>query len=502
MVFTLQAFLYLGKKTGWPAWTQSGSSSGPSFPSITSRDYYSVLNSPISHVPLPPPHFNFGMTWLELDDKALLESYAVLQEGILYDVFSQKCSAAWQRAPAQRLTVAIFLAVRWQMTGLTSCCHKGTYGPPLLPRGLRLQAKHLWVEVKLSWNVLSDRMYTIPTGKWREQLYEVLFNKAARGKPQSLWRESIPWTCPQRSPGMVGAQCQAWMLYYKCQCAPLAPDIKSLLHAFRQGRGYSCGVDAYFDHCGKRWQTREGTYELKRRRLLPDVRDPPEQEDAAVDMNGHLTLYMDGMEDYFMVEEMIWGDERGASCFTLFCESSLAVFCLLVFFGVCFVCFLSVLLVKTLAFNSRFTFLCEFLVVDRPCLVLARQCRKMGNCIVFAFPTLHGGLICPKTFQLGKQAILNQNDTTDCLNPTGLGDKADFLCEFADSPKIYLISETQWLNKVFVKKPEHKTSKSKLSFWCSSKTKNQKITQAEHHLPLSGGVAIVTSHPIRCMNHW
>ena len=130
------------KKPGWPAWTQSGSSSGPSFPSITSRDYYSVLNSPISHVPLPPPHFYFGMTWLELDDKALLESYAVLQEGILCDVFSQKCSAAWQGAPGQRLTVAIILAVRWQMTGLT-CCHKGTYGPPLLPRGLRLQAKHL-----------------------------------------------------------------------------------------------------------------------------------------------------------------------------------------------------------------------------------------------------------------------------------------------------------------------------------------------------------------------
>ena len=31
--------------------------------------------------------------WLELDDKALLDSYTVLQEGILCDVFSQKCSA-------------------------------------------------------------------------------------------------------------------------------------------------------------------------------------------------------------------------------------------------------------------------------------------------------------------------------------------------------------------------------------------------------------------------
>ena len=65
--------------------------------------------------------------WLELDDKALLDSYTVLQEGILCDVFSQKCSAAWQGAPGQRLTVKV------QMAGLTSCCRKRTYGPPLQP---------------------------------------------------------------------------------------------------------------------------------------------------------------------------------------------------------------------------------------------------------------------------------------------------------------------------------------------------------------------------------
>ena len=43
--------------------------------------------------------------WLELDDKALLDSYTVLQ-------FSQKCSAAWQGAPGERLTVAIMLPGR------------------------------------------------------------------------------------------------------------------------------------------------------------------------------------------------------------------------------------------------------------------------------------------------------------------------------------------------------------------------------------------------------
>ena len=42
--------------------------------------------------------------------------------------------------------------------------------------------------------------------------------------------------------------------------------------------------DAFVEHCAKRWQTREGTYQLKRRRLKPDVRDPPEDISADVDM--------------------------------------------------------------------------------------------------------------------------------------------------------------------------------------------------------------------------
>ena len=74
--------------------------------------------------------------WLELDDKALLDSYTVLQEGILCDVFSQKCSAAWQGARGERLTVPLpscCRAVKMRMTGSISCCRKRTYGPPLQP---------------------------------------------------------------------------------------------------------------------------------------------------------------------------------------------------------------------------------------------------------------------------------------------------------------------------------------------------------------------------------
>ena len=48
-------------------------------------------------------------------------------------------------------------------------------------------------------------------------------------------------------------------------------------------------VDAFMENCAKRWQTKEGTYQLKRRRLKPDKRDPPENDlSADVDLWFHL----------------------------------------------------------------------------------------------------------------------------------------------------------------------------------------------------------------------
>eukprot|EP00434_Breviolum_minutum_P025272 symbB.v1.2.022328.t1/scaffold1974.1/size94090/4 len=251
---------------------------------------------------MPVLNVSSRVTWLELDDKALLESYAVLQEGILCDVFSQKCSAAWQGAPGQRLTVAIMLPGRQLADDwLDFMLSQKNLWPTFTTRGAltevitektfrkercRLQAKHLWMEVKLSWNVLSDRMYTVaPTGKSREQPYALLFNKAARGSQKNPYEDAAYRGPAHKEVQAWWEQCQEWMLYYKCQCAPLVQDIKGFLHAFRgKEEDARAEVDAYMEYCAKRWQTREGTYQLKRRRLLPDVRDPPEQEDAEVDM--------------------------------------------------------------------------------------------------------------------------------------------------------------------------------------------------------------------------
>ena len=67
-------------------------------------------------------------------------------------------------------------------------------------------------------------------------------------------------------------------VYFKGQNAPLVLDLHGLIQAFRgKEESARAEVEAFMEHCAKRWQTKEGTYQLKRRRLLPDVRDPPEQ---------------------------------------------------------------------------------------------------------------------------------------------------------------------------------------------------------------------------------
>ena len=102
---------------------------------------------------------------LERGDKALLDSYEVLQEGILCDVFSQKCSAAWQDARGERLTVGVMFPGRQDADDwLNFMLSQSTVTEEITAQVFskerrRLQVQHLWMEVKLRWGVLVDRMY-------------------------------------------------------------------------------------------------------------------------------------------------------------------------------------------------------------------------------------------------------------------------------------------------------------------------------------------------------
>ena len=298
--------------------------------------------------------------WLELDDKALLDSYTVLQEGILCDVFSQKCSAAWQGAPGQRLTVAIMLPGRQEADDwLNFMLSQKNLWPTFTTRGTlteeiseqtfrkerrTLQAKHLWMEVKLRWNVLADRMYTkAPTGKSREQLNALLFDKAARGSQKNPYEEKA-----YRGPALKAVQawweqCKDWMQYFKGQSAPMVLDLHGLLQAFRcKEEGARAEVEAFMEHCAKRWQTKEGTYQLKRRRLLPDVRDPPEQGNADIDMQDIWTLHgwLGGLLHGGRDALRGWEGARGVTLFHMILRIFTGrgvLFCL--FAGVLFGCF-------------------------------------------------------------------------------------------------------------------------------------------------------------------
>ena len=233
--------------------------------------------------------------WLELDDKALLESYGVLQEGILCDVYSQKFSAAWQGARGERLTVGIMLPGRQDADDwLNFMLSQKNLWPTFTTRGTlaeeisaqvfskerrRLQAQHLWREVKLRWGVLLHRMYVnAPTGKSKEEFDALLFDKAARRNRTDPYDEKR-----YRGAGIEEVKawwktCQDWMAQFKKQSVPFVYDFKTLLKALSdKDTAAQSEVDAFMENFAKRWQTREGTYQLKRRRL-PDVRDAPEYQ--------------------------------------------------------------------------------------------------------------------------------------------------------------------------------------------------------------------------------
>ena len=78
---------------------------------------------------------------------ALLDSYEELQEGILCDVFSQKCSAAWQDARGERL-VGYLHNARYSYGGNLRQVSK---------ERRRVQAQHLWMVVNLTYITTSSR---------------------------------------------------------------------------------------------------------------------------------------------------------------------------------------------------------------------------------------------------------------------------------------------------------------------------------------------------------
>ena len=101
----------------------------------------------------------------------------------------------------------------------------------------RLQAKHLWMDIKITWNSLFTRMYTeAPTGMSREQLYDLLFNRATKGNQRNPYEEKAYSGPDYNVVRGKWKQSQWWMWHYKDQRAPEVLDINGL-HTCIQGQG-------------------------------------------------------------------------------------------------------------------------------------------------------------------------------------------------------------------------------------------------------------------------
>ena len=78
--------------------------------------------------------------------------------------------------------------------------------------------------------------------------------------------------------------CTDWMTRYTTHSQPFMYDIKKLWKTLSDKETITRSeVDTFMENSAKRKQTREGTHQLKRRRL-PDVRDSSEHPGADIDM--------------------------------------------------------------------------------------------------------------------------------------------------------------------------------------------------------------------------
>ena len=89
------------------------------------------------------------------------------------------------------------------------------------------------------------------------------------------------------------------MAQCKGDAEPYTFTSKKLLKALYHKEGTAQSeVDFFLENCAKKWQTREDTYQIKRQRLKPDVRDSERMVQILTFKTGHMEKYIEVEENF------------------------------------------------------------------------------------------------------------------------------------------------------------------------------------------------------------
>ena len=259
---------------------------------------------------------NARVDWLALKDDDITKKFPILLEGILQDVFSQRASSAWQGAQPQKLTVSMLLpgtstASEWRdllqsrrqfwPTLTTRHASLAPVCTEALQRERRqMQAKHLWYNLDIRWVDLEEKLQVLaPTGLTREDIWKHLFLTKQRKNP------FVEGCYTGEDLEDVKRQWEAKKLYFldykKDGTRPPCIDLAMALHGFGiDNIAAQHAIEGSKALHARRWQTKDGTYRLKRR-ALPDVRDAPlGYDNAAASSTDAKPKWRNWDEDYAM----------------------------------------------------------------------------------------------------------------------------------------------------------------------------------------------------------
>ena len=143
-----------------------------------------------------------------------------------------------------------------------------------------MQAKHLWYNVDIRWSDLKDKLEVlVPTGLTREDIWRHLFLTKQRKNP---YEEGCYTGEDVEDVKQKWEDKKHYFEQYK-KDVPRPPcidlDRATLGFNIDNSAAFQAIEDSKALHA-RRWQTKEGTYRIKRR-ALPDVRDAPLQDDNA-----------------------------------------------------------------------------------------------------------------------------------------------------------------------------------------------------------------------------